>query len=802
MTRVATCFSALLAALAAAPAPAQLHEYTLAGGARFSRMTVDRTGDAVVLQKHRLLLIRPDGRLHVLAANVSGDVGWLAALPDGRIAMSRPGQSRVLAVDSAGAVSTFAGADVAGYRGDGGSAAAAQLHRPVWLSPLEDGTLAIADDMTIRGVDSQGVMHGLVGQPPCLGNEGGAAVAAEIETPTAIAALSDGSVAFGQNGCVRRVAPDGAISTLAGTGVTPYYPDLIPDDGIAANTQLGQVQSIAGLPDGSVIFSDDRAVRRITPDGRLTVIAGCAGSCEKPLTVGAPARGAPIHPIAVAARPDGTILVGDTGLPGVVSLTSDGTIAAIHQTTALSSNVAFSIAATPDGGFAIAGGPVVRVAADGTESTLSHVYGIGVAALPDDSIAVADGTRVTVYPQDGTAGPVISFPTTVLGATADGTLLGAADQQLLRVLSGVPTLLAGTGARPGLLHGPPDGRSWGPGPLAAGSDDALLFLAGRSGTMAVRRRDPSGTITTLASLHLCGRSCPFEWGDMPPGVALSGAPDGGAYVAALGRIVHVRHGLRAVLSHAGSAGFFGDSDGSTPPVVATYGTSDLHLDGGDLLFLEDGHLRVLAHPGTRRFAVAIPKETLAVGAARRVAVMVTQPARVRVEVRSGGRVVARRTVTIEGARKIVRLPRSLPAGEYTVRVLARGLDDRAARASTEHRLLLGGELSPSIAKQLLRRAGLPSFRKVRVADFTEEEDYTTRHCMRLLTVRVDCEVDHYYTADYTEEECYRQAVVLQPTGVVTLRAYAERPRSCTKRAPLPVEVYPRWDSPLVQAPPL
>jgi hypothetical protein len=81
--------------------------------------------------------------------------------------------------------------------------------------------------------------------------------------------------------------------------------------------------------------------------------------------------------------------------------------------------------------------------------------------------------------------------------------------------------------------------------------------------------------------------------------------------------------------------------------------------------------------------------------------------------------------------------------------------------------------------------------------------FTTGPCRRVLATRVDCQVDYSLEgADYSDDDCYLQAVTLQPSGLVTLRAYARRPTSCTKRRPLAVQAQPRWDSPLVQAPPL
>jgi hypothetical protein len=145
----------------------------------------------------------------------------------------------------------------------------------------------------------------------------------------------------------------------------------------------------------------------------------------------------------------------------------------------------------------------------------------------------------------------------------------------------------------------------------------------------------------------------------------------------------------------------------------------------------------------------------------------------------------------------------LAAGQYTVGVVARGIRDRAARATTQHRLLLGGQLPLATAGRLARRAGLPAFVGAHRADTLPTEAFTSGACHRVLATRVDCQVGYSLSdSDENEDDCYLQAVTLQPSGVVTLRAYARRPRSCSKRRPLSVQAHPRWDSPRIQAPPL
>ncbi|HSA80484.1 MAG TPA: hypothetical protein VLE23_06650, partial [Geminicoccaceae bacterium] len=104
--------------------------------------------------------------------------------------------------------------------------------------------------------------------------DGGGAQAAELNQPYDIALDSAGSlyIADHANHRVRKVTPDGVITTVAGTGT----PGCAGDHGPAAQAQLDGVYGIQVHPDGRLLVADsgNHVVRQVAPDGTIAPLAG------------------------------------------------------------------------------------------------------------------------------------------------------------------------------------------------------------------------------------------------------------------------------------------------------------------------------------------------------------------------------------------------------------------------------------------------------------------------------------------------------------------------------------------------
>ncbi|ABW66962.1 RHS repeat-associated core domain-containing protein [Desulfosudis oleivorans] len=130
----------------------------------------------------------------------------------------------------------------------------------------------IVDGYRIRKVDSNGVITTVAGTG-VMGNNGdnGLAINAEI-TPGAMAFDNAGNLYFSSGNYIRKVDPDGIISTVAGNGLEGNGPDGIS----ALATPLNDPESIVVDVKGNLYFSerDHYKVRKIDPSGIITTVAG------------------------------------------------------------------------------------------------------------------------------------------------------------------------------------------------------------------------------------------------------------------------------------------------------------------------------------------------------------------------------------------------------------------------------------------------------------------------------------------------------------------------------------------------
>lgn len=237
---------------------------------------------------HRIRRIRPDGIITTVAGNgtsgFSGDGGLatqakldapigMAVGTDGSLYIADVGNNRIRRVGPDGIITTVAGKGCPGVGlgcvlGDGGPATQARLSYPADLAVGADGSLYIVEtgESRIRRVDSSGIITTVAGiSTQYYSGDGGPATQAGINTRE-VAVAGDGSlyIADFYNHRIRRVGPDGIITTLAGTGVEGF----IGDGGPAARANLGyEVSDVAVGPDGSVYIADryNYRIRKVSP---------------------------------------------------------------------------------------------------------------------------------------------------------------------------------------------------------------------------------------------------------------------------------------------------------------------------------------------------------------------------------------------------------------------------------------------------------------------------------------------------------------------------------------------------------
>jgi sugar lactone lactonase YvrE len=187
-----------------------------------------------------------------------------------------------------------------------------------------DGTMYVAEGAgadRIRAISPNGVVSTLAGGE--RGFADGIAAAAQFNTPSALAIDADGTiyVADTGNNAIRRVAPDGRVSTVAGDGVAGYR------DGAAAQARFNGPIGVAIDGSGRLFVADtynDR-IRVIDRNGTVTTIAGGEPGALDGLAVDARFD----TPCGVAVARDGTLYVADTGNDAVRAISPIGLVTTI-----------------------------------------------------------------------------------------------------------------------------------------------------------------------------------------------------------------------------------------------------------------------------------------------------------------------------------------------------------------------------------------------------------------------------------------------------------------------------------------
>lgn len=282
-----------------------------------------------------------------------------------------------------------------GWCGDGGLAGQARLAGPRDIAPLVGGGYLVADTLNhvVRRVDGRGIITTIAGiAARGSSGDGGPATQARLDSPTGVAVLDDGFVVADPAArVVRYVGADGTIRRLAGTGRA----GASGDGGLAVQATLRAPRAVAVLDDNSVLIADAtaRRVRRVMPNGTISTFAGTgtAGTAGD----GGPATGASLRePTYVSREPGGSVLIADRGAARIRRVAADGTISTVAggeiagtPATALRLEFPSSVTSTRDGGFLVAEATLVRqVYADGTTKVVAGTGALGFNG--DGSLAV------------------------------------------------------------------------------------------------------------------------------------------------------------------------------------------------------------------------------------------------------------------------------------------------------------------------------------------------------------------------------------------------------------------------------
>lgn len=416
-------------------------------------------------------------------------------------------ENRIRKIAPDGTVTTLAGAPQPGYAD--GTGEAARFSNAFSLSLAPSGSLVVADYLNskIRQVTLAGVVTTLAASP-------------EVQFPYSAAQGADGTLYVAQgNHAIRKIPQGGPAVVLAGSaGVSGSA------DGPGASARFNSPYGIAVDGSGNVYVADsgNHTIRKILPDGTVSTLAGSAGQNGYVNGAGGTARFS--GPRFLAWDKSGTaLLVGDSGNAAVRRVALDGTVSTVVKDSAFSAVISGFEA--PDGRVFVADSNRYEVMVwNGTSvSTLAgkrseggSADGLGAAARFSSLVdVVLDGAGNAYVLQSNAVrkiSPAGQVTTLSFGGTSLSSLTGLAlapDGTLVMVSFGLNkvyrmpanggsvTVVAGSGAA-GDADGVGAAATFQQLTGVSVAQDGTLYVVQYNGTL--RKIAADGTVTTLAGV--------------------------------------------------------------------------------------------------------------------------------------------------------------------------------------------------------------------------------------------------------------------------------------------------------------
>lgn len=315
-------------------------------------------------------------------------------------------------------ITTVAGNGAAGFAGDAAAATSAQINNPISVALDGSGNLYIADQVNhrLRKVAPDGAITTIAGKETA-GYDSAATVAATsaLNFPCGVAVDKAGNIFFSDsaNHLIRKIAGT-VISTVAGTGVAGFSADAIAAKGAAISLPTGIVVDLAGV----IYFSEtnNNRIRKIATDGIITSVAGTGAPGI--FGDGGQATVAKLnHPVGLALDSAGNLYVADQMNNRIRKISSDGIIT--------------TVAGKGTPGFSGNGGPA-------TSAELRYPSGVAVDASGNIFVADTSNSRIRVVVENRTISTVAGT-----GRFGDGGDSGLAVSAELRFPVGVAIGTAG-----------------------------------------------------------------------------------------------------------------------------------------------------------------------------------------------------------------------------------------------------------------------------------------------------------------------------------------------------------------------
>ena len=539
-------------------------------------VAVDSAGNVFVADQsnHTIRKISPDGVVSTFAG-LAGSYGstdgtgstarfcdprGLAVDSAGNVFVADQNNHVVRKITSAGVVSTIAG--LAGSTGSvDGAGSVARFHNPFAVTLDSAGNVFVADslDHTIRKITPAGVVSTIAGLAGNAGSVDGAGSAARFNGPTGVAVDTSGNIYVADtfNQTIRKITPDGTVSTLAGLAGTSGSTN---GTGSAARFYGPECLAVDSASNVYVTEWSNQTVRKITSAGVVSTIAGLAGSSGSTDGAGSAARF--WNPAGIAIDAAGNLFVAEYSNFTVRKITPAGVVSTLAG---LSGN-GNTDGAGPAAGFWMPD----SLAVDGNGNAfVADTYNHTIRKItPDGVVSTFAGLAGSLGSVDGTGGAArFYYPTGIATDNVGNVYVADWGNKIIRKITsaGAVSTLAGLAGSTGSVDGAGSAARFGYA-YAVTVDNAGNVYVADSSNNTIRKITPNGVVSTIAGSagsgagSADGTSSAAQF-NSPRGLAVDNT--GNVYVADYGN-----HTIRrvtpdgAVATLAGLAGSSGYADGT------------------------------------------------------------------------------------------------------------------------------------------------------------------------------------------------------------------------------------------------
>ena len=534
-------------------------------------VTVDGAGNLYVVDQKNYAIrkITPAGVVTTLTLVDGTGTAWRPATltgvtvdGTGTLYVSDTYGDTIYKITPGGVATPFAGAPythfvyVSTVTGDSrdGTGTDARFFYPAGLAVDRGGNVYVADwyNHTIRKITPAGVVSTFAGSPGQTGEMDGTGPAARFTAPSGVRVDSAGNLFVADWATIRKITPDGTVTTVAGSaGLTGSA------DGLGSAARFSAPSDVAVDSAGNLFVADARnqTVRKITPDGAVTTWAGVAEQVGSDDGTGTVARF--YNPSGLTIDGADNIFLADTGNHSIRKITPAGVVTTIASTAS-----GFGQADGPGTtarfheplGLAIDGAGMLYVA-DQANSTIRKISPAGAVTTLTAPPASPGGARA----------PLLFSQPTSLAVDQTGNVYVATNTLLQKI---TPEGIVST--------------------LGSGYTDGSAVALDRAGNVyytwgsTINKVTPAGTVTTLAGMNIAGAGDHYADGtgtnarfDYPGGLAVD--ETGNVFVADSGNSK-----IRKITP---------DGVVTTLPVTinlrAPYNTGGLALDGDGNLYVTD-----------------------------------------------------------------------------------------------------------------------------------------------------------------------------------------------------------------------